>query len=72
MIGKWVMVDGKEVQVVMREPTHPEGKIWTTITEDNQVFNYSDNDLNKALYDSSFPRSSKNTNNNDRAFNKTL
>ena len=48
MIGKWVIIDGKPVQIIQKQPTHPEGKIWTAIALNEEVTYITDNDLKLA------------------------
>jgi len=49
MIGKWVIIDGKPVQIIQKQPTHPEGKIWGVIDYlNNEVTYITDNDLKLA------------------------
>ena len=45
MIGECFRIDGELVQIIGKQPTHPEGKIWTAITTDNELRYFSDNDL---------------------------
>jgi hypothetical protein len=51
MIGEWLTVDGVVVQVIMKEPTHPEGLIWAAISKEDKLYHLSNNDLNNALHD---------------------
>ena len=48
IIGKWFWIDDDLIQIIGKQPTHPEGKIWTTITVNEEVKYYSDNDLKQA------------------------
>ena len=45
MIGKYYRIAGELVQIIGKQPTHPEGKIWTAITEDHELRYFTNNDL---------------------------
>ena len=45
MIGNSYRITGELVEIIGKQPTHPEGKIWTAITEDNELRYFTNNDL---------------------------
>ena len=54
MIGKCYRIAGELVEIIGKQPTHPEGKIWTAITEDNELRYFTNNDLKQTTHEKVF------------------